>query len=162
MKYPERFLAAMPGVFKEEGGYVYDPSDSGGETNFGISDMRDGIPDGLTDTDGDGKPDTRIKELTKAQAQQIFYNDYWLECACDRLPEPLDWMVFDAAIQHSPQLALRFLDHSIMGEVYDPESYLQARTKFYHTIVEKQPVKKKFLKTWLRRIEHNRLWIKES
>lgn len=42
-----------------EGGYVNDPTDSGGETKYGISDRRDGVIDGKTDVNGDGKPDIR-------------------------------------------------------------------------------------------------------
>ena len=55
-----------------EGGYSNDPRDAGGETNHGIADMRDGVRDGMTDTDGDGKPDTKIKDLTKQQAIGIY------------------------------------------------------------------------------------------
>ncbi|HAJ7098559.1 TPA: hypothetical protein HNO00_08180 [Escherichia coli] len=42
-----------------EGVYVNDPTDRGGETKYGISDRRDGVIDGKTDVNGDGKPDTR-------------------------------------------------------------------------------------------------------
>ena len=54
------FQHALDFVLGKEGGYVNDPTDNGGETKFGISDKRDGIADGKTDVNGDGKPDTAI------------------------------------------------------------------------------------------------------
>ena len=71
------FRNALAFVLSAERGYVNDPTDRGGETNFGISDKRDGVADGMTDVNGDGKPDTRIRDLTVEQAGQIYFRDYW-------------------------------------------------------------------------------------
>ena len=71
------FLHALSFIRAREGGYVNDPTDKGGKTKYGISDKRDGLADGKTDVDGDGKPDTRIKDLTEEQAGQIYFRDYW-------------------------------------------------------------------------------------
>lgn len=156
--YSPRFLAAMPGLKREEGGHVNDKRDTGGETNFGIADLRDGIPDGMTDIDGDGKPDTRIKDLKWEDAQEVYWRDYWLECACNILQAPLDWMVFDAAVQHSPAMALRLLERSGM----DARRFCEVRRKFYHDIVARQPAKKVFLRTWMRRMDHNEKWLQTA
>ncbi|WP_282188064.1 glycosyl hydrolase 108 family protein, partial [Citrobacter freundii] len=43
------FRNALAFVLSAERGYVNDPTDRGGETNFGISDKRDGVADGMTD-----------------------------------------------------------------------------------------------------------------
>ena len=50
-------------VLHHEGGYVHDPKDLGGETNFGIA--------------GRFYPDVDIKNLTKSDAINIYYNEYW-------------------------------------------------------------------------------------
>ena len=50
-------------VLEHEGGYVHDPKDLGGETNFGIAKRF--------------YPDVDIKNLTKEQAKQIYKKDYW-------------------------------------------------------------------------------------
>jgi len=50
-------------VLINEGGYVNDPHDSGGETNFGISKR--------------AYPNVNIKELTTAGAKSIYKKDYW-------------------------------------------------------------------------------------
>ena len=46
-----------------EGGYVNDPDDLGGETNFGIAKRF--------------YPDVDIKNLTKDEASDIYRRDYW-------------------------------------------------------------------------------------
>ncbi len=59
----ENFEKAMTFIFKWEGGYVNDGNDPGGETNFGISKR--------------AYPNLDIKNLTKDEAKQIYYRDYW-------------------------------------------------------------------------------------
>ena len=49
-------------VLEHEGGYVNDPTDLGGETKYGITKRF--------------YPDLDIKNLTKEEAKQIYYNDY--------------------------------------------------------------------------------------
>ncbi|TPC97980.1 peptidoglycan-binding protein, partial [Escherichia coli] len=66
-----------------EGVYVNDPTDRGGETKYGISDRRDGVIDGKIDVNGDGNPDTRIRDLTRAPVAQIYCRDSCLPAGCD-------------------------------------------------------------------------------
>ncbi len=81
-----------------EGGYVNDPVDPGGETNWGISDRRDGRMDGKADLDADGIGDVRMRDLTKEQADKIYKRDYWDAVSGDKLPAGLDLVAFDAAV----------------------------------------------------------------
>ena len=50
-------------VLKHEGGYVNDPDDAGGETNFGIAKKFN--------------PDVDIKNLTKEGAKKIYYDKFY-------------------------------------------------------------------------------------
>jgi len=50
-------------VLHHEGGYVNDPKDPGGETNFGIAKR--------------SHPDVDIKNLTKDGAKEIYKEHYW-------------------------------------------------------------------------------------
>jgi lysozyme family protein len=52
-------------VLEHEGGYVNDPQDPGGETNFGVAKR--------------SHPDVDIKNLTKDGAKEIYYQDYWIK-----------------------------------------------------------------------------------
>ena len=57
-------------VLEHEGGYVNDPKDPGGETNFGIAKR--------------SNPDVDIKNLTKAEASLIYKTKYWDKNKVDR------------------------------------------------------------------------------
>ena len=63
MDYPSDFLAVIGRTLSFEGGYVDDPDDPGGATNFGISQR--------------SYPDLDIKHLTRDQAIAIYYRDRW-------------------------------------------------------------------------------------
>jgi lysozyme family protein len=47
----------------------------------------------MTDVDGDGKPDTRIRDLTVDQAGQIYFRDYWLPAFCPEWPDGISFHV---------------------------------------------------------------------
>lgn len=57
------FDEAIKLVIQDEGGYVWDPDDPGGETKYGITKR--------------AYPELNIKTLTVAQAEQIYHRDYW-------------------------------------------------------------------------------------
>lgn len=57
------FETAIETVLKHEGGYVNDPKDPGGETNYGISKR--------------SYPDVDIANLTEDGASEIYRNDWW-------------------------------------------------------------------------------------
>ena len=58
----DNFPNCLAIVLKHEGGYVNDPHDPGGETNFGISKR--------------AYPAENIKGMTKARAAEIYRRDY--------------------------------------------------------------------------------------
>ena len=90
-----QFKQAIKHVLKFEGGYVDDPLDRGGETNFGISKR--------------SYPDLDIKALKKDEAKAIYKADYWDKMKCDDLPPILRLIVFDAAVNHGTNWAARSL-----------------------------------------------------
>ena len=79
----------------EEGGYVNDPADPGGETNWGISKRE--------------CPDEDIKNLTRAEAVRLYYNYYWVEYGVQQLPLSLGFQVFDWGINAGMATAVRGL-----------------------------------------------------
>jgi lysozyme family protein len=60
----ENFKLAVENVLLHEGGYVNNPADPGGESNFGISKH--------------SYPTLDIKNLTREDAINIYYANYWL------------------------------------------------------------------------------------
>jgi len=82
-------------VLKHEGGYVNNPNDTGGETNFGISKR--------------AYPNLNIAELSVETAQEIYKRDFWDKVKGDKLPEGLDLMVFDFAVNAGVSRASKVL-----------------------------------------------------
>lgn len=82
-----------------EGGYVDDKKDTGGETKYGISKKQ--------------YPDLDIPSLTICQARDIYYRDYWTRCKCDLLPDCLSFMVFDFAVNSGCSRAVKTLQECL-------------------------------------------------
>jgi lysozyme family protein len=101
MKY--NFDLAVDAVLAHEGGYVEDPHDPGGATKWGISNR--------------SYPDIDIAKLTKADARDIYHNDYWQAMRCDELPSGLDLLVFDAAVNQGQGAATIMLQQAVGAQV---------------------------------------------
>src|SRR4030067_2776049 len=61
-----KFDRAIDLILAEEGGYVIDPLDPGGETKYGISKR--------------AYPEINIPSLTTEQGKAIYMGDYWNQC----------------------------------------------------------------------------------
>ncbi len=81
-------------IVAREGGFVNDPADPGGATNFGVTLgtlRRLGV-----DVNGDGRVDIDdVRALTKAQAADIYVEHYFNRTGIARLPEMVQASVFD-------------------------------------------------------------------
>lgn len=86
-------------VLDNEGGYVYNIHDPGGETKYGISKRQ--------------YPNLDIKSLTKEDAKRIYKQDFWDRIDGDELPSPLSYQVFDAAVNHGIGNAIRMLQRAV-------------------------------------------------
>ena len=82
-------------VLAHEGGYVNDPKDPGGETNYGIAKR--------------SHPDVNIKKLTKKQAIEIYKKYYWDGNKVDELPSSLKHIYFDMCINMGKRRAVKVL-----------------------------------------------------
>lgn len=107
------FEKAIFFVFQQEGGYVNDPADPGGETRWGISKR--------------SYPNVNVRDLPKEAARNIYYHDYWLRSGADQLPWPLNLFHLDASVNCGIGQSSIFLRES--GG--DCEAYNNLRRKFY-------------------------------
>ncbi|UOA31988.1 hypothetical protein DSM110093_01770 [Sulfitobacter sp. DSM 110093] len=81
-------------IVAREGGFVNDPDDPGGATNFGVT-IHTMRRLGL-DLTGDGRVDTLdVRRLSRAQAVDIFVRHYFNAPRIAELPVPLQPSVFD-------------------------------------------------------------------
>jgi len=87
------FDEAFTRLLGHEGGYVNDPADPGGETNWGISKR--------------SYPQLNIKGLTKEAAMVIYHTDFWQPLA-DAAPA-IKFQVFDFAVNSGISTAIRKL-----------------------------------------------------
>lgn len=146
-------------------GYVNDQLDKGGETKFGVS--------------KNANPTLNIAELKWSEAKQVYYNKYWLQGKCDKLPDAIAIIHFDACINHGVGRANRMLQQAL-GVVVDGivgsktlaaansanpnvlvSKYADIRRNFYHSIVRNNSSQSKFLNGWLRRINEVEAYAKK-
>ena len=94
------FDRAVAHVLDEEGGYVNNPNDPGGETNFGISSR--------------AYPHLDIKNLTRANAAKIYYDDYWRQTGEKFVHTPaLALFLFDTAVNMGKVTAVKLLQKGL-------------------------------------------------
>jgi lysozyme family protein len=92
------FDQAFDRLISNEGGYVNNPADPGGETKFGISKR--------------SYPNLDIANLTRDQAKEIYKADFWERGQMDQFYGAVAFQVFDAAVNHGIETALRLLQRA--------------------------------------------------
>lgn len=97
--YSTHFERAFIALIGDEGGYVNDPRDPGGETKFGISKR--------------AYPSENIKSLTLERAKQIYHRDYWQSCMCDEFSYAAGYLLFDAAVNMGVGTAIQLMQEAL-------------------------------------------------
>jgi len=111
------FKKAMGFIGKWEGGYANDPSDPGGETYKGISRKHHPnwpgwkILDTVDLANGE-KLSTAKQKKVDALVDKFYYNRYWLNAECDRMPFPLSMVLFDTAVNCGIKQSLKWLQRA--------------------------------------------------
>lgn len=82
-----------------EGRYSNDPDDPGGETNWGISKR--------------SYPHLIIKELTRENAKDIYFRDFWNPLQMMTLPYSIAFQLFDFAVNSSINTAIRYFQRAL-------------------------------------------------
>lgn len=92
-----------------EGGYVNHPADPGGETNWGITwpVLNRAIGQGIM------PPHSTIAKLTREDAKEIYEAFFWDEARMDDLDPAVAFQVFDAAVNHGIETAVRMLQRAV-------------------------------------------------
>lgn len=167
-----RFHYAMHVVLGHEGDVVNDPDDRGGLTNAGVTTK--------TYNAYRRRLQLPLRPVTDIEPHEVeaIYHEYWHDAHCDRLPNGLDLVVFDMAINSGPSVAIKTLQ-KILGVdvdgIFGPqtnaaireeiligglaeliEQYIAARADFYHALVAKDRAQKKFIGGWIARLDHLR------
>ena len=158
-------------IVAREGGYVNDPDDPGGATNFGVTLatlQRLGI-----DKTGDGRVDgADVRRRTEAQAVEIYLDHYFQRPGIGALPEAVQASVFDMyvnaganAIKILQRLVTRMgfpaTDDGMIGPAtiraatqadlaapgYFADAYGIARRNYYYALGDARPASRKFARS---------------
>ena len=150
------FDSAVKKTLVNEGGYVNDPDDAGGETKYGISKR--------------SYPSVDIKNLTTDEAKAIYKRDYWDKIKGDLITDDfVAYEIFDTAVNMGvrtssklAQMALGVHPDGIIGsktlEALNATGKDDFLTKFklskiarYTYLCKKYPSNKKYLYGWIKR-----------
>lgn len=93
------FDIAFDRLIGHEGGYVNNPADPGGETNWGVSKR--------------SYPHLNIKALTRHAAREIYHNDFWHRINGDKMYDGVAYQLFDFAVNSGIETAIRYLQRAI-------------------------------------------------
>ena len=158
-------------IIAREGGYVNDPDDPGGATNFGVT-IHTMRRLGL-DLDGDGRITAEdVRRLTRDQAVEIFLKHYFHDPRIGELPEKLQATVFDMYVNaggNAVKILQRLLNQmgqrvAVDGAIgpqtiaaakraaeaapdHIVDAYGIARRNYYFRIADNRPASRKFART---------------
>lgn len=109
------FDQAFDRLLGHEGGYVNDPRDPGGETNWGITVA-------VARAEGYSGP---MRELPRDTAKAIYKAKYWAPVRADELPDSVRFDVFDAAVNHGVSQSSKWLQRAAGA---NPDGVIGAQT----------------------------------
>jgi lysozyme family protein len=157
------FDQAFGRLIGNEGGYVNDPHDPGGETKYGISKR--------------AYPGEDIAGMTLERAKVIYLRDFWGPAGCDTMPDLVKFQLFDVAVNTSapgrPVTAIRMLQTAAgahVDGVLGPETLMRAQSMDAATLLRRlhaaairyytaiAPEKRdRYLAGWMNRLAANML-----
>ena len=153
----------IPIILKHEGGYVNDPDDWGGETNFGITKRR--------------YPDLDIKNLTIGEARDMYYKDFYVRMNLYYIKNDLLALhLLDMGVNAGRKTAVKLLQGLIKGCSTDGQigpitgqavayadittdlvgMYKARRIERYYEVSLRRN-NKKYLKGWVNRVYNTKL-----
>lgn len=154
------FDKALAAVLVHEGGFVNNPKDPGGMTNLGCTKA--------TWEEYCGHPvnERTMRALTPGDVAPLYKRKYWDKICGDDLPDGVDYVVFDCAINSGPGRAAKFLQSCVGVEpdggigpktlaavkAFDAKQLVQDYSKRRLSFMMDLPTWATFGKGWSRRV----------
>jgi lysozyme family protein len=162
----QQIAATIDAIIKREGGYVNDPTDRGGETNFGITEP-------FLVQYGAGSGAGTLKNMTRDMAERVYRN--MLDATkLTSIPDADTFaLVADCAVNHGAGRAIQWLQ-TALGVTADGyigsktiaemateddiswhsvyKSIFRQRGMFYAAIIHNDPSQSKFAVGWFTRL----------
>lgn len=174
----DRFDDCLVFILAREGGYSNHPSDRGGATNKGITQAR--YDDWLV---RQGLARQPVVGISMDEVRTIYRDGYWNAVKAFMFPEPVDLVLFDAAVNSGPARSARWLQ-AVAGAKQDgdigPQTVAAAnamiekigakdfaremvrkREEFIYDLIERDPSQATFANGWANRLALLRSAINE-
>lgn len=90
-------------VARVEGGFVNHPDDKGGATNMGVT-IRT-----LAAWRGGEVSEEDVRNLTREEADAIYFINYYSACRCSEMPARMAMVVYNCAVLSGPKRAVEFV-----------------------------------------------------
>lgn len=158
---------ALKYLLDEEGGWSNNPNDRGGKTMWGVT-------QGTYNAYRKAKklPAQSVAKITQPEARDLYDTMYWQVASCDKLPWPISYLAFDAAVNSGPSRAKQWVQKGLgvaadgaigpgtlaaaQSAVADGDGakiygIVAARADFLADLVKSTPSQATFLKGWWRR-----------
>lgn len=161
----ENSTKAITKLLKVEGGFVNNPLDTGGATNYGITKAVYEAYIGRTVTVAE------IQNMPIGNAMEIYKSKYWDTIGGDYIKSyAVAYIIFDQGVNRGPASAIgqvcsvlgipkvSAINSNIIEKLnnFDPEKfvelYLDQSAAFYNALVVSKPTQIIFLKGWLNRV----------
>ena len=163
-QYSEQFLACMPFILKEEGGYSNTPGDHGGATDYGIIQTEYN-----SFRFAEKLPLQSVKLITPEEYNTIYWQKYW-NPNCPKLPNGLNLSVFNINVNGGTGRGTRLLQKCLnitvdgiwggetdkaISTITDVSSIIIAfhayERAFYQAIINYDRSQEKFASDWFGR-----------
>ncbi|MRN43478.1 MULTISPECIES: glycosyl hydrolase 108 family protein [unclassified Brucella] len=125
------FQACHAVTARWEGTWSDHPADPGGKTMYGITEK---VWLAWNKAKGIAKPKP-VRQITRAEAEEIYYHDYWLAARCNTLAPGVDMFTYDSSVNSGVSRARKWLLASIGGsDIETIKKMSAARTSFLRAL----------------------------
>ncbi|NKB96821.1 hypothetical protein HED48_23420 [Ochrobactrum intermedium] len=139
------FQACHAVTARWEGGWSNHAADPGGKTMYGITEK---VWLAWNKAKGISKPKP-IRQITRAEAEEIYYHDYWLAARCNTLAAGVDMFTYDSSVNSGVSRARKWLLASVGGTDIETIKKMAAkRTSFLRALANFAV----FGKGWINRV----------
>lgn len=158
---------ALEYLLEEEGGWSNHPADRGGATKYGVTQTTFN-----SWRKKKGRRTESVANLTQDEARDIYREEYWDAAGCDRLPWPVSYITFDAAVNSGVSRAIQWTQEGLgmqadrlvgaktvsaanravdSGDAAALFRILDRRVQFLARLIQKKQDQSVFLLGWWRR-----------
>ena len=138
----ETFDEIIEVVLEHEGGYVDDPDDRGGATNWGVTQA---VYENFVGYKCDKE---EIKNMDEETAKEIYHEKFWKPSRADKLPAEVRETYFDMVVNHGQGGAVKILKN---WELQVERSGYYWNLVFKGSKYTQRTSQVKFIRGWIRR-----------